>query len=354
MPGVVLCMLLPHLITPFFASSGIILTNAMLTEGVTLSLYNLFVLYLLKAVWEKEQQKKFYLVSFVLAFLLSFIRNQMLVCLCAWIVVVLLLLLKQKKVGKILTVLGCFVLVLLLRGLGVCSYNLAVNGEFTGNTYGSVTVLSNVIYVSDRDDGEDLAPGLQPLFYDIYDIAQTGHMLRRDAPDDFIQEAAFYTRMHDLIKDEAIYPYLQNYSSSIQPGISYTQQMMMMDEICKQLTKELLPQCFGDWLSNYLQNMLVGFIRTVAFVHPLFNMAALVGYLILLVMGWYCYHLNHESKAVKLLLLTALLTLGNVAAVALTIMCLSRYMIYNMAWIYITSMLMLIEIMTGKEEKNEL
>ena len=95
---------------------------------------------------------------------------------------------------------------------------------------------------------------------------------------------------------------------------------------------------------HYLGNMAVGFIRTVAIVSPFFNVPTLVGYLFLILAGIYLYRKDRDNRAVKMLGLTALLTVGNVAAVALTIMCLSRYMIYNMALVYISALLVLKEL----------
>ena len=48
-----------------------------------------------------------------------------------------------------------------------------------------------------------------------------------------------------------------------------------------------------------------------------------------------------ESRAAGIFALTMLLTLGNAAAVALTIMCISRYMVYNMPFLYLSAFLLL-------------
>ncbi len=341
----VLCMLLPYVVTPFFASSGIILSNAMISEGVTLSLYNLYMLYLLRAVWEEQNKGRNLGISLLLAFLLSITRGQMIVTLIAWLITAVVLRIKEKDWKKVCGMVLLFVGTLLLQTGFVNSYNRIVNGIYTGTTYGDVTILSNVIYVTDKNAGEAIGDEkLRQLFYEIYDIAESGHMLYKDAPESFTKEAGFYSDMHDDIKDFAIYPTLQQFAESEEGITDYMEKCLRVDSLASSMTKELLPECMGAWFSHYLRNVAVGLIRTVAFVHPLFNIPSFLGYLVLIGAGVYLYRKEKESKAVKFLAVTALLTAGNVAAVAMTIMCLSRYMIYNMAFIYISALLLLAEL----------
>lgn len=340
----VLC-LLPYVVTPFFASSGIILTNAMISEGVTLSLYNLYMLYLLKAVWEEEKRDRNLVLAVVFSYLLSITRGQMLVTLIAWLLTAVWLWLREKDWKRICGTVLLFVFVLLFRIGMVNSYNLFANGVYTGTTYGDVTILSNVIYVADKEAGEAIEDEtLCRLFEEIYRIAEDGHMLYQDAPEDFSGEASFYSDMHDDIKDFAIYPTLQNYAEREEGITDYMEKVIRVDSLARSLTKELMPESFGAWFSHYVRNAAAGLIRTVAFVHPLLNVPAFLGYAVLIAAGVFVYRKDKKSPAVKLLVLTALLTAGNVAAVAMTIMCLSRYMIYNMAFIYIAAILLLMEI----------
>lgn len=347
MPVTAVCMVFPYVMTPLFASSGILLTNAMISEGVTLPLYHLFFLFLLKAVWEEEKQWNYFLISLLLSAFLLITRGQMAVTLIAWLIVALVVNFRNKK--KILASICLFLLVLVCRTVGTCSYNLLVNGTFAGTTYGPVTILSNVIYVADREDGQAVSKErFRELFYEIYGIAEDGQMLFKNAPSAFSEEAVFYSDMHDDIKDFAIFPVLQDYVQREEGMDDYMEKSVRVDEIAGTMYRELLSESFLRWFSHYIRNAAVGLIRTAAFVHPLFNIPALLGYFVLTGMGIYCYRKKKESRAVKLLLLTALLTAGNVAAVSLTIMCLSRYMIYNTALLYVTAFLLLIEIWIEK------
>lgn len=348
------CMLLPYVVTPLFASSGIILTNAMISEGVTLSLYNFFFLFLLKAVWETEKKQNYLWISLFFSFLLSLFRGQMLVTLIAWMITAVVVWIKEKNIKKTCGVILVFVLAMIARLVCVNGYNLLANGRYTGTTYGDVTILSNVIYVAEREDGEAIGDDtLRQLFYEIYAIAEEGHMLIEDAPEDFTGEAGFYSEMHDDIKDFGIYPILQNYVEKEEGITDYMDKSVRVDELASSMTKELLQECGGEWLLHYVYNVAVGLIRTVAFVHPLFNSPSFIGYFILIAAGIFLLKKRKDSRAVSMLCLTALLTAGNVAAVAITIMCLSRYMIYNMAFVYISAILLFAEIVQEIKDKKD-
>ena len=349
-----LCLVLPHILTPLFASSGLILTNALLSEGMTIPLYNLYFLFMLKAVWEKEKKDRYLKGALAIAFLLTLFRGQMLVTLIAWMITAAVLREKpQKEAGrgfprffkKLLPAAGVFIVVLVLRSLCVNSYNLAVNGKFTGTTYGAVTILSNVIYVSQEADKEEIEDeSLRGLFEEIYGIAREGKMLYGYAPEGLTQEASFYSQMHDEIKDLAIYPCLLSYTEHVEGIGDPMERLVRVDALASAMMKALLPGCMREWLLHYIRNILVGLIRTAAFLHPLFNLPALAGYVLLILMGIYCRRQNRQSRAAGILALTMLLTVGNAAAVALTIMCISRYMVYNTAFLYLSAFLLLGEV----------
>ena len=166
-------------------------------------------------------------------------------------------------------------------------------------------------------------------------------MLYGDAPKGLTREASFYSQMHDEIKDLAIYPCLLSYTEHVEGIREPMERMVRVDALATALTRELLPECMGQWLLHYLRNILVGLIRTAAFLHPLLILPTLAGYGILLLMGFSCYREDRESRAAGIFALTMLLTLGNAAAVALTIMCISRYMVYNMPFLYLSAFLLL-------------
>lgn len=367
-----LCLIFPHIMTPLFASSGLILTNALLSEGVTIPLYQIYFLLMWEALWEEERRERYLGGALVLAFLLTLFRGQMLVTLIAWVIMAVFLECDHshkhgysqgysdkhrqrhsERWKRILVPTGIFIGALALRMFCVNSYNLAVNGKFTGTTYGSVTILSNVIYVTEEGDREEIEDeNLRGLFEEIYSIAKEGKMLYEYAPEGLTREAAFYSQMHDEIKDLAIYPCLLNYVEHREGIEDYMERLVRVDALASAMMRELLPGCLWEWLLHYIRNLLVGLIRTAAFLHPLLNIPTLAGYGLLIFMGIYRYRKDRESRGAGLLFLTLLLTLGNAAAVALTIMCISRYMIYNMPFIYLSGLLLLWEMWKFRKKRG--
>ena len=77
------------------------------------------------------------------------------------------------------------------------------------------------------------------------------------------------------------------------------------------------------------------------------------GYLFLIIAGIYLGIKKKEYKVFGFLLLTALLTAGMAGAVSFTIMCLSRYMIYNTSLIYLCGILILREIIGRRKEDKQ-
>lgn len=347
----VICMLLPYVITPLFATSGLILTNAVLSEGVSVSMYNIYFLFLLKAIWGEQVGKNAGL-SLLMSFLLTMLRSQFFVTLIAWLVVMVAINRKKNNWRKAIIALFLFGCVIGARFLCINSYNMLVNGEFTGTTYGPVTILANIIYVSERENGESIEDeNIRSLFYDIYDMAEKDEMLQQNAPMDYSEEAVFFSDMHDHIKQLVIFPVLEEYVEQTENIENYMEKLIRIDELSEKMIKALVPACIAGLFSLYTRNVGIGLIRTVAYVHPILNILTLIGYIILICMGIYCYVKKRLSDSVQFLLLTGLLTLGNVFAVALTIMCLSRYMIYNMPYIYISGGLLLTNIIEEKKKE---
>ena len=52
--ALLLAILMPYIVTPFFTVSRMIIANAILTEGIALSLYNLYFYFLLHLVWKSK------------------------------------------------------------------------------------------------------------------------------------------------------------------------------------------------------------------------------------------------------------------------------------------------------------
>ncbi|MDE7238895.1 MAG: hypothetical protein K2N41_04195, partial [Lachnospiraceae bacterium] len=164
-------ILAPHLMTSVFAPSGIVLTNAILSEGLTVSLYPLFVTLLLEAFY-REKKGWFPALSYAAALLLALARGQLMTMLLVWFVVSAVSAVRgmqQKKKAQgagdrtkqtqIIRVCAGTVLILLvatafgfvLRQAAIRGYHAAMtDGVVRTNTGGNVTLLTNVLYSADE------------------------------------------------------------------------------------------------------------------------------------------------------------------------------------------------------------
>ena len=99
-------LLAPHIMTPVFASTHLVLTNALMTEGILFSLYPLAVVSLLDMMWSGKPVGKESMRTIGLFFLLSLIRGQMMVLFVVWFLVGYVMAVKnadRKRAGHVST-----------------------------------------------------------------------------------------------------------------------------------------------------------------------------------------------------------------------------------------------------------
>lgn len=359
-----IAVLMPYIFTPVFSATHLFIANAVLTEGVTLSLYNLYIYCLLHIVWEKDAERSRYVyysvLSMFIVLLLMLTRGQMLVTLIVWVIVqVAVLYVQHRQISKkqglrnLVLILALLVMALFSRKILVGTYNYINNGHFAATPYSKVTLFSNVLYVSKAGLGEKIEDDtLRQLYDQIYQQAKEQKVLYCFAPEGFKEEAVFFAEAHDIIKMDIVEKTLAEYVETQYTDVDYLQRLMILDRLSNDMMKATLPQCLPEYIGHYFKNVLVGLIRSVAILHPLLYFPVLAGYLFLIAMGIYLGIKDKKSKAFIYFLLTVLMTAGMVGAVSLTIMCLSRYMIYNTTLIYTCGILMIGEILKKKKEES--
>ncbi|MDO4332385.1 MAG: hypothetical protein Q4C58_06800 [Eubacteriales bacterium] len=338
---VCLVQLAPHVITPLFSASGLVLSNGIVSEALVLPLFYLFTAECLKMVFDKS--KKAAAWSLVLALLLSLTRGQMMFAVLLWMVMALAALLEKKQWKKTGIVLLCVVLAFGLRSFLVKSYNLAFNGYFINNTFGEVGMLANVLYAADRSDGERIEDEMvREYFYLSYDLAQEQQANYQYAPEGFLNRAAHLEQYHDMLKFDLIEePWRARHDS--EGFLDYIPENVESDRMAGIIIKSLLPAVFWRWFYDYMALSVYGLIRSVAVVHPLLNWYALFVYIFVILLAVYTFWKDRNSKAVRVAAFALLTVAANVYATSLIIMCLSRYMIYGLPVFYIAALLLLYE-----------
>lgn len=345
---VCLILLAPHIITPVFSASGLVLSNGVISEALGLPLFYLFTAQCMKMVYTR--QRGVALSSLLLSLFLSLVRGQMMFTILLWLVFAgAVVIVEKKKLAKrLLICVVCTALAFGTRTLLVKSYNLVFNGYFINNTFGSVGLLANILYAADEEDAERIADRDARVMFELsYRLAKEQGATYQDAPEGFFNRAAHLEKWHDAIKFEMIEePWRQLHDR--EGFIDYIPENVESDRIAATIGKSLLPAVLGRWLYDYLALACYGLIRSIAVVHPLLNWYALTAYLAYIVLAALAWRKNHNSNAVWLAAFSLLAVFANVFATSMIIMCLSRYVIYGLPLFYVSGLMLLYELAGGK------
>ena len=345
---VCLILLAPHIITPVFSASGLVLSNGVISEALGLPLFYLFTAQCMKMVYTRQRGAA--LSSLLLSLFLSLVRGQMMFTILLWLVFAgAVVIVEKKKLAKrLLICVVCTALAFGTRTLLVKSYNLVFNGYFINNTFGSVGLLANILYAADEEDAERIADQDARVMFELsYRLAKEQGATYQDAPEGFFNRAAHLEKWHDAIKFEMIEePWRQLHDR--EGFIDYIPENVESDRIAATIGKSLLPAVLGRWLYDYLALACYGLIRSIAVVHPLLNWYALTAYLAYIVLAALAWRKNHNSNAVWLAAFSLLAVLANVFATSMIIMCLSRYVIYGLPLFYVSGLMLLYELAGGK------
>lgn len=345
---VCLILLAPHIITPVFSASGLVLSNGVISEALGLPLFYLFTAQCMKMVYTRQRGAA--LSSLLLSLFLSLVRGQMMFTILLWLVFAgAVVIVEKKKLAKrLLICVVCTALAFGTRTLLVKSYNLVFNGYFINNTFGSVGLLANILYAADEEDAERIADQDARVMFELsYRLAKEQGATYQDAPEGFFNRAAHLEKWHDAIKFEMIEePWRQLHDR--EGFIDYIPENVESDRIAATIVKSLLPAVLGRWLYDYLALACYGLIRSIAVVHPLLNWYALTAYVAYIVLAALAWRKNHNSNAVWLAAFSLLAVLANVFATSMIIMCLSRYVIYGLPLFYVSGLMLLYELAGGK------
>lgn len=345
---VCLILLAPHIITPVFSASGLVLSNGVISEALGLPLFYLFTAQCMKMVYTRQRGAA--LSSLLLSLFLSLVRGQMMFTILLWLVFAgAVVIVEKKKLAKrLLICVVCTALAFGTRTLLVKSYNLVFNGYFINNTFGSVGLLANILYAADEEDAERIVDRDARVMFELsYRLAKEQGATYQDAPEGFFNRAAHLEKWHDAIKFEMIEePWRQLHDR--EGFIDYIPENVESDRIAATIVKSLLPAVLGRWLYDYLALVCYGLIRSIAVVHPLLNWYALTAYLAYIVLAALAWRKNHNSNAVWLAAFSLLAVFANVFATSMIIMCLSRYVIYGLPLFYVSGLMLLYELAGGK------
>ena len=334
--------LMPHLVTRYVSTLSIFLENSVMSEALCIPLFQFFVLFTLRMIFEDD--KKDIIWSLLFAWLLSMTRGQMMTTILVWMVAVGFRLISRRQYRKLWIPVLAVICAFGIRSLSVHTYNYFVTGYFMGNTYGPVNTLTNVIYACDREDGEVFEKeSLEKQFFDqFFEEADAKGLNYRYAGESIDERTAYLEEAHDTLKFEVLEADMSKYFFGL-GKVDYYQQSSMSDKMAGKMLRKLLPACFGQWFYDYLLLCRNGFIRSIAATHKWINLAALMIYLAAAGLMFVVFRKDKRNPAVYMMGFALLFIVANVCATSLTIMCLSRYMIYGFSLFYMALFLLAVE-----------
>lgn len=334
--------LMPHLMTRYISSYHIFIENSIMSEALCIPLFQFFTLFTLRMIFEGKKTDAVW--SLLFAWLLSMTRGQMMTTILIWLVIACFWLIAHKKYKKVFLPILTVLCVFGIRSLSVHTYNYFVTGYFTGNTYGPVNMLANVLYACDEEDGNVFEEGspekeLYEKFYFNADAMQATYHYG----DNTLKGRTIHLEdHHDMIKFHILEKNMTDYWRDC--GIEdYYEQNFKSDEMAGKMLRRLFPRCFGRWLFHYLLLCRYGFIRSIAVVHKWINWVVPALYLAAVGLSAAVFRKDKKSKAVSMMGFALLFITANVCATSLTIMCLSRYMIYGFSLFYMSLFILMIE-----------
>jgi len=342
-------LLSPHILTPLASKTHLILTNCIMTEGITISLYYVWITLLigyLADYYKKDSVKKILCIDFLIALILSMTRGQMLVCFVIWLLAVFYKTISGKTaVGEKLKICMICIVALLFAVVAKSQltkvYNLLETGFYVNTVSSKPMMLANVVYVADEEDAEAIdEEDLKEVFQQILSSAKSDGITMDAAPDTIIGRGLFHESVHEELNFEYIDPSIRNvieqrYDTD---ASEFVKLMIYEDELCGDIIKKVLPQTLDRFIKNYVYIAILGFVRSVAIEKFHLSIVALIVYILSFLVIIVSLNRKQNINYACIMIMVLITICGNVFGTSLLIECITRYMIYNFPFFYIALM----------------
>lgn len=339
------------LLCRFVAGRGSAYTNSILTEGLGLSLFVLFIVHLFLAVGMKQTGSMVW--TFVLAFLLISLRKQMMIVLLTMCIVFFwYYLVRERKWKKFLLLSVLTISVLFAEKMVERVYNYVVRGAWIEHSGNSMGLLCTLLYSSNPERDFHLFEDeeIKKLYIQIMDAAVKQELVYQTAPEEgtrWLTLSTHYADSYDAIGYGIINPIVEGYIAD-HYDVNEVERALKYDEICGEMTKTLFRQKPGPLVEVYLYNTWKGFVNSIALAKPFLSLFALAAYL---GMGVAAIYLNRWAKKQKrdnaslsFAFVTIVAIAVNALVVGLMIFSQPRYMIYGMGLFYTAGSMMLYDL----------
>lgn len=340
---------LVSLLFRFVAGDHFMYSNAILTEGLTVSLHLLFVRFLYE--YAKCQSKKSLIWCVVLCFIGINTRKQMMVWLLILTVVVLACNIKKafaKNIVKSIVICG---IVLLSSLLFDRTFNWLVNDQFSGHVNDNRFIATMIFYTADSSDAECIEnEELKELYLDIYNSCKEKDLLKPDKNSGmgWFDRSYHFVQSYDQVQLRIMYPMIREKMPELEYAKEIADEEQRLDTIIGYYIDECLMNNIPRMGSVYVDNVLTGFVTSVSQRNRILSIYALLAYIGYFVCAGYLtvygYKKGYTDELKGILIFSGLVILCillNVGVVATVIFCQTRYTIYNMSIFYMAFSLMI-------------
>ena len=344
------------LLTQYAAKRAVVYTNSIMTEGITLSLWLIFML-MCFGIREKGlslAEAGNVLIILLLCAFMTDVRKQMAMGYVTLFAVMFFDRKSFKKPGehirKTAILAAAMVLSLILALLGTGLYNYALRGTFARNTRDMNLVLTTTLYVADREDaGLIKEESVRELFLKTMDILEETESNYRFAGKGLRELEEHYEDKYDVITVNTTGPLFIEYAQEhgFKSGMEAEAEADRMSAV---IVKSLLKDNAASYIRVYLASLINGFVNTIAARHRILDIYAMAAYIIFTALMVICYRKEecYDAAVIGMSVLAAIVV--NVGVTAALIFCQSRYMIYNMSLFYSAGLIMLWSIIKNRRE----
>lgn len=323
------------LICRFLAGRHATYTNEIATEGLSLSLYLLFVIQLY--LYIKEKRLKNLLGFCIYIVILVNLRKQMLITFgIVFGIFILFLVLRKWEWKRYIYILGVLLLTFIASGFLVRGYNKIIRGEGIGYTQASSAVLITSLYSSDISDTSLFEnKETRDAFAKIMSQVDEKKLNYKNMEEqkNWQTISGHYANNFDLIAFGVVNPTLESYVEQ-NYQLSDIEADIKFDEIGRDISKVLVRNNWKNMLIVFGSNMIKGFVNTIAKEDTLLNIYVGFAYAFYLGNFFWSMAKKRSENATIMAFLVGIGILVNVVCVSAMIFCQTRYMIYNLALFY--------------------
>ncbi|MCR5209334.1 MAG: glycosyltransferase family 39 protein [Lachnospiraceae bacterium] len=335
----------------FASERGAIYSSNIMTEGITVSLWLVFMTLVLKGIVDDDNRSIF--LALIIETILVDTRKQMAV---GYIVIFLAVLIcragrdkKGKYFARLALVTAGIILSLVTAVCGTRLYNLILRGEFVQNVRDMNLVLTTSLYVADKEDDRLIEDAdARELFQRTYVLLEETESNYSFAKGGLAGLESHYEEHYDVITIEITKNLFEDFARE-KGAADELGAAIEADRLSGVIVKSLLKDNIATYAKVYLSSVINGLVNTVAHRNRILDICAYIAYGAYIVLLVICRFKTGKRDVadVSLTVLGALLV--NVGVTAALIFCQSRYMIYNMALFYMAGILMVYEIFLHHE-----